>query len=193
MVLSVLGGTGGLNLSTYTYYYGGAGGNGGEGHLRFEAADTDDIVGLSGATLTYKNPSVGQFLPEGGGAPSIGQTVWMNLGVYDPEMEKWQPGNPLHLRAETFGNSITYYAQMALEDEANPGNPYLEDMDLNDPDGGTLNPDTLSDWVELSDITDLNGYGYSFIRIKIIFQLKWNQKYTDVLPFVDHLGIPFRY
>ena len=29
--------------------------------------------------------------------------------------------------------------------------------------------------------------------VRIVFQLKWNQKYTDVLPFVDHLGIPFRY
>ncbi len=192
--LSVLGGAGGLfKGTTYTYYYGGVGGNGGEGLLRFEAADTDDITGVSDAKLTYKNPSTGQFLPEGGGAPSVGQTVWLNLGVFDPSMEEWKPGSPLHLRAETFGNSITYFAQMAIEDESNPGNPYLEDMDFNDPDGGTLNPNTLSDWIELLDITDLNGYGYSFIRLKIVFQLKWNQKYTDVLPFVDRLAVPFRY
>jgi len=69
----------------------------------------------------------------------------------------------------------------------------MGECDFNDPDGGTLNPNTLSDWIELLDITDLNGYGYSFIRLKIVFQLKWNQKYTDVLPFVDRLAVPFRY
>ncbi len=191
--LSVLGGSGGVFTGTYSYYAGGFGGRGGEGHLRFEAADTDDITGIGYAKLTYKNPSTGQFLPEGGGAPSVGQTVWLNLGVFDPSMMQWKPGNPLHLRAEPYGNDITYLAQMAIEDESNPGNPYLEDMDYNDPDGGTLNPNTLSDWVELADITDLNGHGYSFIRLKIVFQLKWNQKYTDVLPFVDRLAVPFRY
>jgi hypothetical protein len=191
--VSVLGGAGGANISTYTYYYGGVGGNGGEGHIRLEAADEDDITGVAGANLTYKNPSTGTFLPEGGGAPSIGQTLWMNLGVFDPQMEEWKPGNSLHLRAETYGNDIFYYVQMCIEDESNPGNPYLEDLDYNDPDGGTLNPETLSPWVELSDLTDLNGYGYSFVRLKVVFQLKWNQKYTDVLPFVDHLGVPFRY
>ena len=191
--LSVLGGIGGQNIATYTYYAGGVGGNGGEGHIRLEAADQDTIVGVNVAQLTYKNPSIGTFLPEGGGAPSVGQTLWMNLGVFDPSMDEWKPGNPQHLRAETYGNSISYYVQMAIEDESNPGNPYLEDLDYSDPDGGTLNPKTLSPWVELSDLTDLNGNGYSFIRLRIVFQLKWNQKYTDVLPFVDHLGVPFRY
>jgi Big-like domain-containing protein len=186
--ISVAGGAGGPYTATYTYYKGGMGGNGGEGHIRLEAADTETITGVNVANLTYANPSTGEFLPSGGGAPSVGQTVWMNLGVFDPQLEEWKPGNPLHLQAETYvTNDVYYYCQMAIEDIGNPGNPSLEDLDLNDSDGDgefddSTNLNSVSEWTELRYLTDLNGYGYSFIRLRIVFQLNDNQSFYDALP-----------
>ena len=199
--ISVAGGAGGAFKGTYSWYAGGRGGRGGDGWIRMESPNPkDEIKGINTAQLTYSTPSVGTFFPIGGGAPSIGQTNWLNLGVFDPEMLEWKPLEDKSDYLGTGGDTITYYVQMADEDTAEPGTPDLSAMDLSDADGdgATDDPkagmtDIMSEWVEVSNIRSLNSNGYQFIRIRIVFQLDNKQEFTDVLPYVDWFRVSFRY
>jgi hypothetical protein len=88
--------------------------------------------------------------------------------------------------------------QMAVEDAGNLGSPNLNSLDSSDLDGDgqtddTLDVNTLSEWVKLSDIETLNGYGYQFIRTRITFQLDDNQTVDQPLPFLDSMTIPFKF
>ncbi|MHC4862371.1 MAG: hypothetical protein ACYTDY_20035, partial [Planctomycetota bacterium] len=112
------------------------------------------ISGLQNADLTYSPVSQGVFAPEGGGAPSVGWTVWINLGVYDPQMIR---PSGTDIVSTPFNAELTYEAQMAVEDAGNLGNPNLNALDTSDLDedgltDDTLDPTTLSEWVKLSDI-----------------------------------------
>ena len=185
--LSVAGGQGGP--CNYTYYNTVKGGDGGDGYLRLEAPELNMVQGVSGAVLTYTPPSTGIFRPQGPGVPSVGQTKWINLGVFDPEM---LPHRPLEDRyAELQNDSMSLYVQMADEHPTKAGEPDLSEQDIaND---GTYDENKLSKWVLISDMDDLTGNGYQFIRIRVIFQLDEFHYFDDQLPYLDWLDIRFRY
>ena len=86
---------------------------------------------------------------------------------------------------------MSIYVQMADEHPAKAGEPDLTDQDI--PNDGTHDTDTLSEWVLISDMEDLTGNGYQFIRIRVIFQLDEFHYFDDLLPFLDWLDIRFRY
>jgi hypothetical protein len=199
--LDVAGGTGGQFTWTYTYYLGSQGGDGGGGYIRLEALEDENapgkpmISGLTNANLTYSPVSQGIFAPKGGGAPSIGQTVFVNLGVYDPQMIKPSPGD---IAATLFNDTLTLEVQMAVEDTGDLGNPDLGALDITDLDGDgerddTLDETTLSEWVPLSSIESLNGMSYQFIRVRMTFQLDPNQTVDQPIPFLDRLTVPFKF
>ncbi len=195
--LTVTGGAGGPFRGQSTYYAGGYGGAGGEGFLAVGVPDRAQATVSNTANLTYTPPYYDTtFSPVGGGAPSYGQTTWINLGVYDPEMLAHNPYEDLV--ATPFDAVIKFRVQMCDEDQFNLGNPDLSAFDLNDQDGDgqtddTMDPTVMSDWVDISQMHTLNGNGYQFFRVQISFQLGPNQKYTDPLPFVDRLTLKFRY
>lgn len=200
-VLDVAGGAGGLYMGTYTYYKAGEGGAGGDGYLRLEAREDENspgkpvINGLNSVTATYGPIPTGVYAPMGGGAPSIGQTVWMNLGVFDPVMIKPSPEDRT---ATLYNDSMTIEVQMATEDPNNLGNPNLDGLDITDADGDgafddTLDPTTLSEWTKVENIESLNGKGYQFIRIRIVFQLDPNQTVDLPLPFLDRMVLKFKF
>ena len=194
-----MGGKGGIYAYSYTYYYGGEGGDGGTGYIRLEAKrdaplDVPVIEGISTAQLTYL-PSLGLYEPQGGGAPSVGQTLWINLGVFDPSMIK--PGLD-DVVAELYNDLMTIEVQMAIEDPNNLGFPYLGDMDVTDSNNNgeyddSVNTDTLSQWTPLSQIETLNGNGYQFLRLRITFQLSDDQTVDAPLPYLDMLRLPFKF
>ena len=199
--LDVAGGSGGTYAGTYAAYKGGQGGQGGEGYLRLESSEDENspgkprIEGLGGAKVTYSPASEGLFLPRGGGVPSVGQTRWVNLGVFDPEVSRPSAAD---IAATLFNDTMTIEVQMAAEDRTELGSPDLGALDLTDFDGDgahddTLDPRTLSEWTPLSDIADLNGMGYQFIRIRVKFQLDSNQGPADPLPSLDRLRVPFKF
>jgi len=199
--LSVKGGMGGSWTSTYTYYAGPDGGAAGDGWLRVEGMEDENspgkpvINGLSGTALTYAPPSTGVYAPKGGGAPSIGQTVWMNLGVFDPVMVR--PGAE-DVIATLFNDYMQVEVQMATEDPNALGTPNLNALDLTDLDGDgeygdTLDPDTLSEWTVMNAIEILNWKGYQFIRIRITFQLDVNQTVDLPLPYLDLIRFPYKF
>ena len=197
--ISVTGGAGGIFTGTYTYYTPGLGGAGGQGYIRFEALEDENapgkafVNGVATSNLTYAPPSVGTFAPQGGGAPSVVQTLWMNLGVIDPVMAKLAPTDII---ATTYNDTMSIFVQMAIEDPQNLGNPDLSDLDFLDQDkdgetNDTKNPATLSEWVPLSSIPTLNGRHYQFLRIRVIFQLDPGQVASDPLPYLDLLSFPY--
>jgi len=199
--LDVAGGFGGPYLGTFSRYTGGQGGDGGSGYIRLEAREDANapgqplIDGLSGATLSYDPISTGLFSPRGGGAPSIGRTHFVNLGVFDPEMLK--PARD-DIVASLFNDQMTIEVQMATEDPNDLGAPDLRPLDLldDDRDGATddtLDPDRLSEWTKFKEIESLNGRGYQFIRIRIAFQLDDDQGPDDPLPHLDRLRVPYRF
>jgi hypothetical protein len=176
--ISVAGGAGGIYSWTYTYYQGGEGGDGGTGYIRLEA-----------------EISTGVFAPVGGGAPSVGQTLWQNLGVFDPIMI-----NPKveDINATLFNDSMFIEVQMAIEDQNNLGNPNLNSMDVTDSDGDgeyddTLDDTKLTEWTKLSNIESLNGNGFQYLRTRITFQLDDNQTADHPLPYLDDLTINFKF
>ncbi|MEN8148337.1 MAG: Ig-like domain-containing protein [Planctomycetota bacterium] len=199
--LSVAGGTGGLYTWTYTYYKGGEGGDGGTGYIRLEAREDENapgkplITGDSGATMTYPEYSKGVYAPKGGGAPSVGQTTWENLGVFDPIMVAPKVED---IVATLYNDSMTIEVQMAIEDQNNLGNPNLNAMDITDSDGDgeyddTLNPAQLSEWTNIYDIEDLNGNGHQYLRTRITFQLDDEQTPDHPLPYLDFLRVRFKF
>ena len=197
--ISVRGGQGGIFSGTYTYYFPGPGGDGGDGYIRFEAIEDENspgtplVNGVSNANLSYGPPSLGTFAPEGGGAPSVAVTKWLNLGVYDPVMMK---PSTTDIVATIYNDTMTIEVQMATEDPAELGSPNLSGLDLTDSDGDgqhddTTDPTTLSEWTRLSDVANLNGLHYQFIRVRVTFQLDASQQASHPLPFLDSLTIPF--
>jgi hypothetical protein len=196
-VLDVSGGLGGTFQSTYTYYAGGNAGNGGEGFLCVAVPDRSNAVVSGTAKLTYVPPYYDTtFAPAGGGLPSVGQTTWINLGVFDPEMIEFNAGSDL--LAESYNDSITFYVQMVIEDTSNIGNPDLSALDLGDADGdGEYDDSTdlsvMSDWVSIEAIETLNGHKYQFVRIRASFQLDASQTFDSFLPYVDELILRFKY
>jgi hypothetical protein len=199
--ISVRGGVGGQYYGTYTSYGPGPGGDGGQGYIRFEALEDENspgtplVEGVAGANLTYGPPSLGTFAPMGGGAPSIGQTVWLNLGVYDPIMVKPSVTDTV---ATLYNDTMKIEVQMAGEDPANLGKPNLNAQDLADADkdgatDDTLDESTLSEWISIQAIETLNGRNYQFIRVRITFQLDDGQTFDQPLPFLELLRIVFKF
>jgi len=199
--ISVTGGSGGIYNGTYTYYHAGLGGRGGVGYIRFEAIEDENtpgkalVNGVSGSKLTYAPPSTGTFAPMGGGAPSVGQTLWVNLGVYDPVMQK---PNASDIVATLYNDSMSIDVQMAIEDPNNLGHPDLSGLDLfdQDKDGETddsIDLNKVSDWVGFNSIQSLNTpmRHYQFIRLRVTFQLDDGQTADQPLPFLDLLRIRF--
>jgi hypothetical protein len=196
--LDVAGGTGGLfSAGGSGYYAGGAGGNGGEGFLCIAVPDRGNAVVSNTASLTYTPPYYDTtFAPAGGGAPSVGQTTWINLGVFDPDMLAFLPGSDMI--AESYNDSLAIQVQMVREDANNIGNPNLSAVDINDEDGDgqiddTTNVDIMSDWVPIEQIETLNGKHYQFIRVRVTFQLDSTQTFNDQLPYVDEMTFRFKY
>ncbi len=200
-VLDVAGGQGGTFTGTFTRYAGGDGGQGGSGYIRLEASENPKFIGnplidgLDGAVLTYKPASSGIFAPRGGGAPSIGQSRWVNLGVFDPQMARPATSD---IAATLLNDRMVIEVQMAVEDENNLGQPDLTALDLRDEDGDgefgdTLDSAKLSEWVPVRDIDLLNGRGYRLARIRVSFQLDDNQEPDHALPSLSRLRLPFSY
>jgi len=199
--LSVKGGLGQLWASTYTYYAGGLSGDGGDGYIRLEARENENspgkplIYGDSGANMTYPDYSKGLFSPMGGGAPSIAQTYWQNLGVFDPTMLAPKVED---IVATLFNDKMTIEVQMAIEDQNNLGNPNLNNMDITDSDrdgeyDDTLKPTVLTEWTNVYDIESLNGNGFQYLRTRIAFQLDDSQTPDHPLPYLDFLRIRFKF
>ncbi|MCZ6792028.1 MAG: Ig-like domain-containing protein [Planctomycetota bacterium] len=199
--IDVSGGTGGIWRNTYTRYKGGLGGDGGHGWIAIQAQEDENspgkpvISGMTTADLSYGPIATGTFQPQGGGAPSTGQTNWENLGVFDPIMVKPTVSDII---STLYNDTMIIEVQMATEDPANLGNPNLTAEDLTDADGDlefddTLDTSTLSEWTLIQNIETLNGFSYQFIRVRITFQLDALQLVTDALPFLDLLRIVFRF
>jgi hypothetical protein len=200
-VLSVAGGAGGAYRGTSSSYTGGQGGDGGDGYLRIEAREDENapgkplIAGLPQTQATYGPVPEGVYAPRGGGAPSVGQTLWRNLGVFDPVMRKPTAAD---IVATLLNDTMQIEVQMAVEDVNAFGDPDLSALDVTDQDADgdyedTLNPSALSEWTKLSEIETLNGNGYQFIRIRVTFQLDDEQTADQPLPYLDYLRIPYRF
>jgi hypothetical protein len=168
--ISAVGGKGGTGGYAS---YGGLGGDGGDGGIRLEDSDAT-FSGLSVSPSTFGR---GTFVASGAGAPSVAQTLWINLGVFDP---RFDPINRSKEVVETLyaGQQIDIEVQATMEDIFDLGNP---------------DPDMESDWVDIEDIATLNGNQYSFVRFRITFRLASDQEMDDPLPFVDRIRMPFKY
>ena len=145
--------------------------------------------------MTYPEYSKGVYAPKGGGAPSIGQTHWENLGVFDPIMVAPKVEDVV---ATLYNDSMAIEVQMAIEDQNNLGNPNLNAMDTRDQDrdgeyDDTLNVNLLSEWTNLYKITDLNGYGYQYLRTRVTFQLDDEQTADHPLPYLEFLRVRFKF
>jgi len=199
--LSVGAGAGGLYTSTYTYYKGGEGGAGGLGYIRLDARENENspgkplIFGDSGANMTYPSYSKGLFSPQGSGAPSVAQTLWQNLGVFDPTMIAPKVED---IVATLYNDSMTIEVQLAIEDQNNLGNPNLNSMDITDSNKNgeyddSLDETKLSQWTSVYDIEDLNGHGFQYIRTRITFQLDDTQTADHPLPYLEFLRVRFKF
>jgi hypothetical protein len=167
--ISVEGGKAGTGGSTY---YLGAAGDGGHGWVRLD--DSDGKPSLSGSAIKPSTYTSGTFSASGAGAPSIGQTLWMNMGVYDPiflssEIKQVIP---------KAGQTISCQIQGAPEDVFDFGMPDV---------------DHASAWIDIADLTTLNGYGHSFIRMRVTFTLAPTQELVDPLPYVDSIKIVYEF
>jgi len=200
-VLDVSAGKGGPWSGTYTYYQGGDGGDAGVGYIRLEARENENspgkplISGENGLVATYPTYTKGVFAPMGAGAPSIGQTLWQNLGVFDPEMIKPKVEDVV---ATLYNDEMKIEVQLAIEDQNNIGNPNLNSMDILDKDkdgeyDDTLDPTKLSEWTLISNIESLNGNGFQYIRTRVTFQLDATQTADHPLPFLDFLRLRFKF
>ena len=155
----------------YTYYIGKAG-KGGDGWIRLE--DGNGSPSLSQTTISPSTRTTGTFTAEGAGAPSIGQTLWMNMGIFDPIFLTSEIEEVIAKEGQTIKIEI----QGAPEDIFDFGMPWLE---------------KASPWTELADLTDLNGFGHSFIRLRITFLLADYQTLDDDMPYVDLIRILYEY
>ena len=168
--ISVKGGAG-VTTGFYTYYVG-ASGKGGDGWLRLE--DGDASPSLTQTAITPSTRTTGTFTASGAGAPSIGQTLWMNMGVFDPTFLD----SEITEEIPKAGQVIKIEIQGAPEDIRDFGMP---------------DEDRASGWTDIGDLTTLNGYGHSFIRLRVTFTLANDQDLDDPMPFVDMIKILYQY
>ena len=168
--ISVEGGKG-VSSGFYTYYVGGSG-DGGDGWIRLEDGDADPD--LSQTSIDGASPTTGSFVASGAGAPSIGQTLWMNMGVFDPVFLD----SDITEVIPKVGQTIKYEIQATVEDIFDFGMPDVP---------------AASSWIDLADITDLNDNGYSFIRFRVTFTLADDQEIEDPMPSVDLIKIRYEY
>jgi hypothetical protein len=196
--MDVTGGAGGAFVGGGSFS-GGVGGAGGAGYVRVEAKEDDDVPGspdVEGASGVSAGPvSTGIFAPTGTGEPSVGQTTWIDLGVFEPEMVK--PG-AADVTATLYNDELAIWVQMAVENPGVRGTPDLSALDIADADGDgdrddTLDTATLSEWTKFQDIESLNGHGYQLVRIRIEFTLDPNQAPADPLPFLDRYVLRYVY
>jgi hypothetical protein len=174
--ISVKGGKG-HSSGMYTYYSG-ASGAGGDGWIRFEDGDASPT--LSQTTVEPNVSTNGTFTTSGGGAPSVGQTLWLNTGVFDPvfldyEITQWIPQ---HVPPAELADTIKVEIQATVED--------IFDLGMPDEAGA-------SSWTPIANLTDLNGKQYSFIRFRVTFQLPSNQELDDPMPYVDEIKIMYEF
>ena len=99
------------------------------------------------------------------------------MGVFDPVFEDLAESD-LTAEIAKAGQTIGIEVQAAPEDV----------FDLGEPD-----EDLASGWVDIENITSLNGYSYGFIRLRITFVLADDQEIDDPMPFVDRIRLPFNY
>jgi hypothetical protein len=181
-IVSAVGGKGGTKSST-SYYYG-AGGDGGDGWIHMG----DSSGGPSGSgTISPSSYGRSTWLPKGQGAPTRGQTVWINLGVFDAEfgevvdgedLKTWVWTDDLNDPNAKDGQTVTCEIQMAPEDVQNIGFP---------------NETKASAWTPIKDVATLNGKAYKFMRIRFTFEMAYDQELDDPVPYADYLRLRFRY
>ena len=170
--------------------------------IEFDPEDRDQYADLAETTADW-GVAVEDALSATGGAgdTSQGQTKWIPLPMLDLEMSDFDYMHQVN--AELYNDSMSLFVQMAVDETpTDPGYvlgvPDLSDLDTEDDDGDgetddTLDSTTLSEWTPIADITDLNGYGYQNIRIRVVFDLVPSRKPGDLLPFIDHLDLMLEY
>ena len=171
--ISASGGKGATH--TYSYYKGSPGGDGGSGRLQLE--DGDGFPALNSTTTSPTSYGRGTFAASGAGTPSIGQTLWINLGIFDPDMIAPGAGD-IVAELPKVGHKIDIEVQMTSEDVFDLGNP---------------DETVSSEWVPIEDIETLNGNAYSFLRLRVTFTLADDQEVDDPVPFLDSIRLSFRY
>ena len=155
----------------YTYYCG-ASGDGGHGWVRLD--DSDGTPSLASSKINPSTYTSGTFTASGAGAPSIGQTLWMNMGVYDPRFLS----SEVEYVIPKAGQTISVQIQAAPEDIFDFGMP---------------DEDQASAWTDLADLTSLNGKGHSFVRLRVTFTLAADQELDDPVPYVDSIKILYEF
>ena len=117
----------------------------------------------------------GTFDPTGTAddAPSVYTSTWMNMGVFDPQIQLWTP--------QDFGKADTTSIDAATGNSSD----YSKASDWHTFKDGTNT---------IQDVTgDLNGNSYQFFRIRMSFTLPAGQKRDDPVPYVDQLKIRVKY
>jgi hypothetical protein len=169
-ILDVTGGLGGLGGARY----GGAGGDGGAGWIRLE--DADGLVSLAGASTTPALPYRGQRqIPAG--APTVARTVWIDLGVFDPELRERAPEDLVAVTPRA-GQNVVVEIQTAPED--------ANEFDVPD-------ESRASAWMPIGDLQALNGQGHRFLRLRFTLEIPSDQAADDPLPFVDSIRVRFTF
>ena len=142
-------------------------------------SNSDGTPSLSGTTVDPGSYTKGTFTAIGPGTPSVGQTVWINLGVFDPIMSPPTTDDIFEVLPKAAeGQKIKIEVQMAQEDIFDLGHP---DLDL------------VSPWVDISQIATLNGNHYNFMRLRFTFYLASDQTVDDPVPYVDRFRLSFTY
>jgi len=164
--ISTEGGAGGTGIR-----YGGPGGDGGDGWLLMQ--DGDGAIDTTGSTLVPAAPASGAFAPTTG-APSTAQTLWIDLGVFDPVFT----GSNVSSVIPMLGQTVKVEVQAANEDLMDLGNPDV---------------DTASGWTDISELTTLNGHGHRFVRLRVTFTPPEGTKREDPRPKVGSIRLSYEY
>ena len=203
----VRGGIGGTQ-SAGSYGSATFGGTGGLGYVRTE--DPEGGYALPGGTT-------GNFDPIGGGVPSMGWTLWIDVGVDSPRILNYTPDD---FTQSVGDDAILIEMQMAIEDPENFGEPKLDALNK---DEDSTNPAEVSAWapVRYTDNTGgdepaipgipgynpsingkdyifdiasaMNGHNYKFVRFRVTFQLDDLQSSADPLPYLDRMQMTFEF
>jgi hypothetical protein len=198
--LNVAGGSGGAGNTQSSNYIGGRGGDGGDGWLCLASSDFANLHLDSGANTTYQPYLYDGFFPTGAGY-SAGQTVWADLGVFDPWFLPFDAFNDISQEDYGYGDdTIQVWVQCAMDSTTDPGTPDLSTMDLLDEDGDGFTDDpkpggtgVLSEWTPIENITDLNNQGYQHVRIRVGFNLPEDTTVDSAMPYVNFVHVRFTY